>query len=183
MVWLPTAPMTFPGTFIVGPVTPTGFPSMYHFMATSRVPLLSLSSVTAGIKTKLGVPAVVPVVGPVTVTNGAVLAAGVLTSTEAVPVAPPLSVTVRVIRNSSDAERETKVPLLTPVAVCNTFPKLDVRTITQSMSAAGIVPSSASKPRPVKSMVLPIRIADSIVANGGELVGVGVALAAVLASA
>ena len=70
--------------------------------------------------------------------------------------------------------RETKVPLLTPVAVCNTFPKLDVRTITQSMSAAGIVPSSASKPRPVKSMVLPIRIADSIVANGGELVAVGV---------
>jgi len=106
MVWLPTAPMTFPGTFIVGPVTPTGFPSMYHFMATSRVPLLSLSSVTAAIKTKLGVPAVVPVVGPVTVTNGAVLAAGVLTSTEALPVAPPLSVTVRVIRNSSDAERD-----------------------------------------------------------------------------
>ena len=55
MVWLPTAPMTSPGTFIVGPVTPTGFPSMYHFMATSRVPLLSLSSVTAVIKTKLGV--------------------------------------------------------------------------------------------------------------------------------
>ena len=67
---------------------------------------MSLSSVTAAIKTKLGVPAVVPVVGPVTVTNGAVLAAGVLTSTEAVPVAPPLSVTVRVIRNSSDAERD-----------------------------------------------------------------------------
>mgnify|MGYP001167341063 CR=1 FL=1 len=106
MVCGPTAPMVEPGTFIVGPITPTAFPSMYHTRAASRVASLSLSSVTVALKTKLGVPAVVPVVGPATVTTGGVLAEGVLTSTEAVPVAPPLSVTVRVIRNSSDAERD-----------------------------------------------------------------------------
>ena len=113
IVWGPTSvteplmlAMVEPRAFIVAPVTVAEIPSMYHSSAASRVASLSLSSVTVALKTKVGVPAVVPAVGPVTFTIGAVFAAGVLTSTEAVPVAPPLSVTVRVIRNSSDAERD-----------------------------------------------------------------------------